>query len=179
MTAANDVQAGSGLAAALDEVCRRLQGRGLRVTPQRRAVARAVLGAHEAVTANEIHDRARESCPDLGLMTVYRALEVLAEVGVVRTVYCGEHREAFVSASSPHGHAVVCTLCGRTAEFTECHMQAVAAAAAEETGFAINDHLLQFSGLCRECQLREGGGRGSAAPGGRVGRLHGAGGRTR
>ena len=107
---------------ALEEVGRRLGERGLRFTRQRRAVARAVLGAHQAVTANEIHERARELYPELGLMTVYRALDVLAEVGVVRTVYCDEHREAFVSASSPHGHAVVCTLCGRAAEFTECHM---------------------------------------------------------
>ena len=155
MRATGRVEERTQVSAALDEVGRRLEERGLRFTRQRRAVARAVLGAHQAVTANEIHDRARELCPELGLMTVYRALEVLAEVGVVRTVYSGERREAFVSAGSPHGHAVVCSLCGRTAEFTHCHIQAVAAAAAEQTGFAISDHLLQFSGICRECQLRE------------------------
>jgi len=155
MSTTAGVEERTRVTAALEEVGRRLAERGLRFTRQRRAVARAVLGAHQAVTANEIHDRARALCPELGLMTVYRALEVLAEVGVVRTVYSGEHREAFVSASSPHGHAVVCTLCGRTEEFTDCHIQALAAAAAEQTGFAISDHLLQFSGVCRECQLRE------------------------
>jgi Fur family ferric uptake transcriptional regulator len=150
------VEESTRVAAALEEVGGRLAQRGLRFTRQRRAVTLAVLGAHQAVTANEIHDRARGLCPELGLMTVYRALELLAEVGVVRTVYSGEHREAFVSASSAHGHAVVCTLCGRTEEFTECHIQALAAAAAEQTGYAISDHLLQFSGVCRECQLRDG-----------------------
>lgn len=152
----SDGPATLGLAAALDEVGQRLARRGVRFTPQRRAVAQTVLGSRQPVTAVRIHDEARVLRPELGLMTVYRALDLLAEVGVVRRVHTDQHCEAFVSASRRHGHAVVCTLCGRAVEFTHCHIDTLACAAAAETGFAIDDHFLQFSGVCGDCQLQAG-----------------------
>jgi len=162
MSIRSRVQAGPDLSEALDEVGRRLGERGVRYTPQRRAVAEAVLGAHEPVTAAQIHDRARGVRPEIGLMTVYRALDMLADVGVVRRVHGQQRCEAFVAAAHRHGHTVVCTLCGRAEEFTHCHIEAVADAAAAETGFSIDEHFLQFSGVCRGCRLER---RGSASPG--------------
>ncbi|GEM_PF-463334 len=154
-------QAGPDLREALDEVGRRLGVRGMRYTPQRRAVAEAVLGAHQPVTAAQVHDRARRVRPEIGLMTVYRALDTLADVGVVRRVHGQQRCEAFVAAGHKHGHTVVCTLCGRAEEFTHCHIEPVANAAAAETGFSIDDHFLQFSGVCRDCRLKR---RGDASP---------------
>lgn len=150
---------------ALDEVGRRLQARGVRFTPQRRAIAQTVLGSHQPVSAQQIHDAARVIRPELGLMTVYRTLDVLDDVGVVRRVHGDHHCEAFVAAGHRHGHAVVCTLCGRAEEFTHCQIEALIDAAAEETGFAIDDHFLQFSGVCRECQIKGGSVAGSPSAG--------------
>jgi Fur family transcriptional regulator, ferric uptake regulator len=139
---------------SLDEVGRRLAARGVRVTPQRRAVAVTVLESTQPMTAIQIHDAARVLRPELGLMTVYRTLELLADVGVVRRVHGDQHCEAFVSTGLEHGHTVVCTRCSRAVEFGHCSIETVASAAAEETGFTIESHFLQFSGLCPDCRLR-------------------------
>ncbi len=141
-----------GNALSLGEVEAALAGRGLRFTVQRRAITGALIGAARCLSATEVYDLARESCPRLGLMTVYRTLEVLAEAGLVRRVHGAQSCDTYAAIGARHGHTVVCTGCGRVCEFTQCDLDRVAAAAEGETGFRIQGHFLQFSGLCRECQ---------------------------
>lgn len=133
------------------EVAARLAKRGLRLTPQRRAVLDAVAAASSSVSPVQVFDAARAQCPALGLTTVYRTLELLSDVGALRRVHGPDHCEAFVPAGAAHGHTVVCSRCGRVTEFTRCDMAAVVAAAARETGYRITDHFLQLSGVCDEC----------------------------
>ena len=135
----------------------RLAAAGYRLTRQRRAVLAALLGAKAGISAAEVYARARGACPDLGLATVYRTLDMLAQVGAVRRVHGDDHCESYVVATGGHGHAVVCSVCGRAGEFTACHIGPVLAAAAEQTGFAIDGHFLQLSGTCGDCR-RQGAG---------------------
>jgi Fur family ferric uptake transcriptional regulator len=128
----------------------------LRLTRQRRAVLDAVAEASASVSPVQVFDAARERCPELGLTTVYRSLELLSEIGALRRVHGPDHCEAFVPSGAAHGHTVVCSRCGRVMEFTECDMQAVVAAAARQTGFRITDHFLQLSGECPACDARAG-----------------------
>jgi Fur family transcriptional regulator, ferric uptake regulator len=132
----------------------RLAAAGHRLTRQRRAVLGALLHADSGVTAAEVFQLARGACPDLGLATVYRTLEMLAEVGAVRRVHGDDRCEAYVPTAGGHGHTVVCSGCGRVGEFTTCDMRPVMAAAAAETGFSIDGHFLQLSGTCEECGRR-------------------------
>jgi Fe2+ or Zn2+ uptake regulation protein len=66
-------------------------------------------------------------------------------------VHGPDHCEAFVPAGAEHGHTVVCSRCGGVQEFTDCHMQTVVEAAAEQTGYRITEHFLQLSGVCPAC----------------------------
>ena len=134
-----------------DQIAGTLAARGLRLTRQRRAVLDAVAEASSSVSPVQVFDAARERCPDLGLTTVYRTLELLSEIGALRRVHGHKHCEAFVPAGATHGHTVVCSGCGRVTEFTACDMHAVADAAAEQTGYRITEHFLQLSGLCAAC----------------------------
>jgi Fe2+ or Zn2+ uptake regulation protein len=133
------------------EVSAELVARGLRLTRQRRAVLDAIAATPCSLSPLQVYDAARERCPELGLTTVYRTLEVLDEIGVLRRVHGHHHCENFVPAASTHGHTVVCGSCGSVTEFTACDMRAVAAAAADETGYVITDHFLQLTGLCERC----------------------------
>jgi Fur family ferric uptake transcriptional regulator len=128
-----------------------LAARGLRLTRQRRAVLEAIAAAPSSLSALQVYDAARERCPELGLTTVYRTLDVLAEIGALRRVHGPDHCESFVPASAAHGHTVVCSACGRVTEFTACDMRGIVAAAGRETGYSITDHFLQLSGLCAGC----------------------------
>ena len=131
-----------------------LAAAGHRLTRQRKAVLDALLHARSGVTAAEVYRTARDTCPDLGLATVYRTLEMLAEVGAVRRVHGDDRCEEYVLTAGGHGHTVVCSACGRVGEFTACDMGPVVAAAAVETGFAIDGHFLQLSGVCGDCRAR-------------------------
>jgi Fur family transcriptional regulator, ferric uptake regulator len=134
-----------------DTISHSFAERGLRLTRQRRAVVDAVTGAGASLSALQVFDAARADCPELGLTTVYRTLEVLSEIGAVRRVHGPDHCEAFVPAGAAHGHTVVCSRCGRATEFTECDMHTVVAAATRQTGYEITEHFLQLSGVCRAC----------------------------
>ena len=135
----------------VDQIAHELAARGLRLTRQRRAVLEAVLEAPSTMSPVQAFDAARERCPELGLTTVYRTLELLSEIGALRRVHGPDHCEAFVPAGAAHGHTVVCSECGRVMEFTECDMNAVVDAAARQTGYRITAHFLQLSGLCPTC----------------------------
>jgi Fur family ferric uptake transcriptional regulator len=128
-----------------------LAARGLRLTRQRRAVLGAIASAPSSMSALQVYDAARAGCPELGLTTVYRTLDVLAEMGALRRVHGPDHCESFVPTGAAHGHTVVCSACGRVTEFTTCDLRGVADAAARETGYRITDHILQLSGLCAVC----------------------------
>jgi Fur family transcriptional regulator, ferric uptake regulator len=135
-----------------------LAARGLRLTRQRCAVLDAVAAASSSVSPVQVFDAARVNCPELGLTTVYRTLDLLSEIGALRRVHGFDHCEAFVPVGAAHGHTVVCSRCGRVMEFTQCDMQAVVDAAARQTGFCITEHFLQLSGECPACMERGGSG---------------------
>ena len=134
-----------------DQIAGTLAARGLRFTRQRRAVLDAVAEASSSVSPVQVFDAARERCPELGLTTVYRTLDLLSEIGALRRVHGPDHCEAFVPTGAAHGHTVVCSRCGQVMEFTECDIQAVVDAAARQTGFRITEHFLQLSGECPAC----------------------------
>jgi len=137
-----------------EKVAGMLTQRGLRLTRQRRAVLEAVAEAPSSLSPLQVYDAARGSCPELGLTTVYRTLDMLGDMGVLRRVHGPQNCEAFVPAEAAHGHAVVCSSCGRATEFTDCDMHAVVAAASRQTGYQITEHFLQLGGLCAECARR-------------------------
>jgi Fe2+ or Zn2+ uptake regulation protein len=140
-----------------------LAGRGLRLTRQRRAVLEAIAATPSSLSALQVYDAARERCPELGLTTVYRTLELLAEIGALRRVHGPDHCESFVPASAAHGHTVVCSACGRVTEFTACDMRDIVDAARAETGYRITDHFLQLSGVCAGCSAAGDGANGGGA----------------
>ncbi len=138
-----------------EQLARTLSAHGLRLTRQRRAVLDVVLAAPATMSPIQVFDAARELCPELGLTTVYRTLDVLSDVGALRRVHGLDHCEGFVAASAAHGHTIVCETCGRTTEFTECDMKGMVAAAGQQTGYVITDHFLQLTGLCPRCARQD------------------------
>lgn len=139
-----------------DQMARALNDHGLRLTRQRRAVLDVVAEASSSVSPLQVFDAARRRCPELGLTTVYRTLDVLYELGALRRVHGPDHCDAFVCAGASHGHTVVCSSCGKATEFTACDMHGIVEAAARETGYRITDHFLQLTGVCAGCTSRDG-----------------------
>jgi Fe2+ or Zn2+ uptake regulation protein len=131
---------------------RQLHQNGYRLTDSRRAVVAAMAAAEHALTPADVHALAGRQHPPLGLTTVYRTLETLAEMGLIERVHGPEGCHAYVPAASGHQHLLVCEQCGRSVHFAGDQLGALMKRVAAESGFVIRDHWLQFFGLCANCQ---------------------------
>ncbi|MBA2461644.1 MAG: transcriptional repressor [Actinobacteria bacterium] len=122
---------------------------GVRATAQRLAILELVEGWRGSFTVAELHARAREANPGLGLATTYRTVELLRKDGWVRPLL-SEGLHAYVRCSPKHHHHLVCTSCGGVEETELC-------AAPTETelrrlhGFRPSAHDLDIYGTCRKC----------------------------
>ena len=132
-----------------------LRQHGYKLTPQRLAVLRVIVNSHDHLTAEAIYERVRRDYPSIGLVTVYRMLDVMAGLDLICKIHLDDAcRSYLVRRSSAHHHHIMCTVCSRVADFTKCDLGGLQRRISAETGFKIQDHLLQFNGLCRECQTK-------------------------
>jgi Fur family transcriptional regulator, ferric uptake regulator len=132
-----------------------LAQRGFKLTRQRRAVLGVVAASRARLSPAELHEQARRLCPDLGLATVYRTLDILDSLGLVRRVHMNDHCEGFAPVVEGEGHHVVCVKCGRVEEFSGCNVSALIPAAARQTGFHIQEHFLELMGTCADCHRKD------------------------
>ncbi|MCD6453367.1 MAG: transcriptional repressor [Dehalococcoidales bacterium] len=130
-----------------------LRHRGYRLTPQRRAVLRVIASSHDHLTPAAIYERARQKYPDIGLVTVYRALEVLGKLGLICEMHTGgDCRSYLMRRPSGHHHHLICSGCGEVIDFADCDLSSLEQRLTQKTGFKIEGHLLEFFGRCRNCQ---------------------------
>ena len=130
---------------------------GCRITAPRRAVMQVMVQANVPLSPQEIQEQAREMHRDLGLVTVYRTLNLLAGLNLVRRAHREDGRQdGYLLVSPGHHHVVICQTCGGATEFPgEDDMRALIRRVETGTGFQVNDHLLQLFGLCPECRGTE------------------------
>jgi Fur family ferric uptake transcriptional regulator len=125
-----------------------------RETRQRAAVAAALEGLAEFVSAQELHARLREQGDAVGLATVYRTLQNLVEDGEVDVLRAGDGEAVYRRCSSGHHHHLVCRSCRRTVEVDSGAVERWTRRIAEENGFADVDHVLEVFGTCADCAAR-------------------------
>ena len=129
-----------------------LTGRGYKLTQPRRAVLRVLAQSHASLNPAEIHVRAQKVYRKTGLVTVYRTLEVLTECGAVRKVHQSDGCHSYAPASEGHAHHVVCERCHTVAEFDTCDLDDLLTVVQKRTGFKVQNHWLELSGLCPNCR---------------------------
>ncbi len=134
----------------------RLQAEGYRLTAPRRAVLRALAGSGRPVAVAELHELARRHHARLGLVTVYRTLEVLEGLGLVRRIHDDGSCQAYAASSPGHRHAITCERCERAVEFDGEDVCPLTEGVEEKTGYRVNGHWLQLVGVCPGCRGTEG-----------------------
>jgi Fur family transcriptional regulator, ferric uptake regulator len=139
------------LAPPWDTVDVRLRERGLRWTSQRATVIEVLAASNGHLTGIELIERCRVRDPGTTPSTVYRTLDLLEEVGLVRHGHGADGREEFhVLPAGEHGH-LHCSTCGATWEIDERRGEAVAAALRAEDGFELDVGHVTLVGRCRRC----------------------------
>ncbi|MCB0240009.1 MAG: transcriptional repressor, partial [Anaerolineae bacterium] len=100
-------------------VTERMQLAGYKLTPPRLAVLQVLDETDEHLSRAQILERVQAVQPAIGRATVYRTLELLIRLGVVRPIYLGEQNVCFTRADRGHHH-LICSECGQVVEFDEC-----------------------------------------------------------
>jgi Fe2+ or Zn2+ uptake regulation protein len=129
-----------------------LHENGYRLTGARRAVVDTIATTKRALTPIEVFDQARKAYHALGLVTVYRTLEKLEELHLIQRVHQPQGCQAFIAASQAHQHLLLCQSCGQVKFFEGDDLDDLIAAIAKKTGYRIQEHWLQFLGLCQDCK---------------------------
>jgi Fur family ferric uptake transcriptional regulator len=122
-----------------------------RETRQRVAVSQALDEVDSFVSAQQLHSLLRESGDGVGLATVYRTLQQLAEDGEVDVLRTGDSESMYRRCSSGHHHHLVCRFCRRTVEVDSAAVERWARRIGEENGFVEVGHVVEVFGTCAEC----------------------------
>jgi Fur family transcriptional regulator, ferric uptake regulator len=123
----------------------------LRSTRQRTAVARLLDDTDGFRSAQEIHERLRRRGEGIGLTTVYRTLQTMAEAGEIDMLRTATGEAVYRRCSAHHHHHLVCRHCGRTVEVEGPAVELWAEKVAGDYGFTDVDHTIEISGTCPAC----------------------------
>ncbi len=142
-----------------------LKEKGLKVTTQRILVLE-VLANHrdKHMTAEDIYDLVKKECPDIGLATIYRSLQLLLEMQLVDRINLDdgcvryEIGDLFDGKVRHHHHHLICKTCGKVFPFKDDLLDDLEGHIEAATGFHVLDHELKFYGQCKECRKKEGNG---------------------
>ncbi len=149
-------KAGEELENMADQLKTMLKEKGYKLTPQRRAVLNIIMenqGQH--LNTEEIYDLVKTQCPDIGLATVYRTLQILDEMGLILKINLddGCSRYEFNNNKDDHQHHhLICTSCGAIIEVGEDLLGPLEEQIEEKYDFSITDHKVKFFGLCSKCR---------------------------
>jgi Fur family ferric uptake transcriptional regulator len=131
----------------------RLADAGCRITAPRQAVMRVLVNATCPLEPKQILERAQATHQALGLVTVYRTLNLLSELHLVRRVHRDDGCHGYLPASPGHRHVLICQGCARAVEFPGGDdIYDLIERVEANTGYRVQEHLLQLLGLCPECQ---------------------------
>ena len=137
-----------------------LKKKGYKLTPQRRAIVDAIIlndGKH--LTAEEIYDEVKKICPEIGLATVYRTIQLLEEMNVIYKLDlddgCARYEMVHKDETHRHHH-LVCNKCGKVYEVEDDLLEELEEVIESKYKFSIEDHSVKFFGVCNECKSKNG-----------------------
>ena len=129
-----------------------LKQRGLRMTPQRQLVLDVVGAMHGHISVDQVHQQVISQFPDVHITTVYRTLEVLEELGIVRHTHFHDGVAQYQRTDEAPHHHMVCTVCQADIELDLEILEPLAEELQRRYGFKSNLAHSAIIGICRACQ---------------------------
>jgi Fur family ferric uptake transcriptional regulator len=130
----------------------KIKASGYKLTGPRYSVVEILAHTDKALTTLEIYNQAHGQYPSIGLVSVYRTLEKLEQLGLIQRVHQKEKCQAYIGAPQGHEHLLVCHSCGRVNFFRGDDLNILVNVVEEKSGYLIQEHWLQLVGICKECQ---------------------------
>ena len=131
-----------------------LRAAGHRMTRPRKAVLALLEQTHQPLTAADIHNRLQAEKVSIDLVTVYRTMNVLKELGLVVQLDLPQEGVARyeLKEGRKHHHHIQCQICGKIVDLLLCPIKKINKLIEKQTQFVVDDHTLEFTGLCPHCQ---------------------------
>ena len=141
--------------AYLEELKLKLKDEGFKLTHQRRNIVEVLLSANgKHMSSEEIYDIVKKDCPEIGLETVYRTLQVLDKLGYTNKLNLDDgcvRYELSLDKNAHNHHHLVCKKCSKIIEVEEDLLDQLEDVIKEKYGFDVENHDVKFNGYCSNC----------------------------
>ena len=121
--------------------------KGLRITEQRRVIARVLSEAEDHPDVEALHERAAAIDPGISIATVYRTVRLFEDAGILELHDFGEGRARYEAAAESHHDHLIDVETGRVIEFVDPELEALQRKIAEKLGFRLVDHRMELYGV--------------------------------
>ena len=131
----------------MDRIEKLCAERGMRMTEQRRVIARVLGESHDHPDVEELYRRASAQDPHISIATVYRTARLFEEAGVVERHDFGDGRSRYEEAGDDHHDHLIDTKTGQVVEFFDAEIEQLKTAIAERLGYKLIGHKLELYGV--------------------------------
>jgi len=131
----------------MDRIEKQCIEKGMRMTDQRRVVARVLASAEDHPDVEELYHRAAAVDPNISLATVYRTVRLFEEAGVVERHDFGDGRSRYEQAGDDHHDHLINIKTGQVIEFFDQEIETLKEALAHKLGFKLVGHKLELYGV--------------------------------
>jgi Fur family ferric uptake transcriptional regulator len=131
----------------LDRIENLCIAKGMRMTEQRRVIARVLSAAQDHPDVEELHRRAHAVDPRISIATVYRTVRLFEEAGILSRLDFRDGRSRYEEASDAHHDHLIDMTTGKVIEFVDPEIEALQEAIARRLGYRLVDHRLELYGL--------------------------------
>jgi Fur family transcriptional regulator, ferric uptake regulator len=121
--------------------------KGLRITEQRRVIARVLSEAEDHPDVEALHARAAAIDPGISIATVYRTVRLFEEAGILERHEFGDGRARYEAAAEAHHDHLIDVETGKVIEFVDPEIEALQKQIAEKLGFRLVDHRMELYGV--------------------------------
>lgn len=130
-----------------------LKRKGYKLTGPRAAIIKFLAESHNHPDMRQIFTGIRAEYPGIGMATVYRTLDLLLELDILRAISLKKNQLRYeLKKPGDHHHHLVCTGCSQIIEFGSCNFKHISKEIETVTRYNIEDHTLEAYGLCPQCQ---------------------------
>ena len=121
--------------------------KGLRITEQRRVIARVLSEAEDHPDVEEVHNRSSAIDPGISIATVYRTVRLFEEAGILERHDFGDGRSRYEAAPDSHHDHLIDVESGRVIEFVDEELEMLQKRIAEKLGYRLVDHRMELYGV--------------------------------
>ncbi len=132
------------------DIIARCEAKGLRMTDQRRIVARVIEQAEDHPDVEELYHRASRLDPKISIATVYRTVKLFEESGILDKLEFGDGRARYEDAERDHHDHLIDMNSGEVIEFVDPEIEALQDRIAERLGYKLIGHRLELYGVPRK-----------------------------